>query len=258
MKENIDKTTKRFLEQLEERNISGYKLMKDGVIKSQSSLTNIKIGKQGATRRVIDKCVELYNLDRLYILLGTRTGNISNNSGQILISGDNSHVTNSNNNGGTQTVSNTANPIKSYIKEELVNVPFVLQDAAASFVECFGDMQNCKTETYGIMQEKGEDLANGDYVVFQVNGDSMTPNIPDSAKVLARKISEPKWEEAVGVVFVAYGKTLTIKRVLKNTLYSNNTLTLKADNPIYGQIDISRNEIRGMWRAERIVSQKIR
>lgn len=258
MEKRLDEVSERFLRELETKGISGYKLMKDGVIKSQSSLTNIKIGKQGATRRIIDKCVELYNLDRLYILLGTRTGNISNNSGQILIRGDNSHVTNSNNNGGTQTVSNTANPIKSYIKEELVNVPFVLQDAAASFVECFGDMQNCKTETYGIMQEKGEDLTNGDYVVFQVNGDSMTPNIPDSAKVLARKISEPKWEEATGVVFVAYGKTLTIKRVLKNTLYSNNTLTLKADNPIYGQIDISRSEIRGMWRAERIVSQKIR
>lgn len=257
MKENIDKVTQRFLEQLAENKISGYKLMIDGVIKSQSSLTNIKIGRQVATRRIIEKCIELYGLDRTYILLGTNSGDISNNSGQILISGDNSHIANSNNSGISQTRGDAASPIRNYIREELVNVPFIPQDAAASFIECFEDMQNCKAETYGVMQEKGEDLTSGNYVVFQVNGDSMAPNIPDSSKVLACKVSESKWDEVGGVVFVAYGKTLTIKRVLKNMLCSTNILTLKADNPIYGQIDVSRSEIRGVWIAERIVSQKI-
>lgn len=86
----------------------------------------------------------------------------------------------------------------------------------------------------------------------------MSPNIPDSSKVLAQMVDTSKWEEVNGVIFVAYGKTLTIKRVLKNSLYINNTITLKADNPIYGQIDVARKEIRGIWKAERIVSQKIK
>ena len=38
---------------------------------------------------------------------------------------------------------------------------------------------------------------------------------------------------------------------------SDNILTLKADNPTHGQVDVSRCEIRGMWKAIRIVSQKI-
>ena len=68
------------------------------------------------------------------------------------------------------------------------------------------------------MQEEGEDVSNGKYVVFQIKGDSMSPNIPDSSKVLARMVDKSKWEEVNGVVFVAYGKTMTIKRVLKNAL----------------------------------------
>ena len=107
------------------------------------------------------------------------------------------------------------------------------------------------------MQENGEDLQNGEYVVFQVKGESMSPNIPNGAKILAASIPEEKWDEVNGVIFIVYGKTLTIKRVLKNSLFTSNVITLKADNPTYGQLDIERNEIRGIWEARRIVSQKI-
>lgn len=234
MEGKIDNIAKRFLEQLEIKKISGYKMVTDGVIKSQSSLTGIKTGRHTASPRIIEKCADLYGLDKAYIFLGNETNSTSSED------------------------SASVSPVKTYIKEELINIPLVQQDAAASFIEGYGDLQNCKADHYGVMQEEGEDLTNGKYVVFQVKGDSMTPNIPDSAKVLARKVSEAKWEEVGGVVFVAYGKTLTIKRVLKNMLYINNTLTLKADNPIYGQIDVGREEIRGIWTAERIVSQKIR
>ena len=256
MEENIDDKSKRFLKLLSTNNISGYKLMQDGVIKSQSTLTNIKNGKQGVSGKLLDKCSELYGFDKAYILLGGSVGNVTNSRGQLIINAPNSTIVDSNNSGVSGRRS-SVEAVGGYMREELVNVPFVLQDAAASFIEGFGDMQNMQTDIYGVMQENGEDLSNGTYVVFQVNGESMTPNIPDRAKVLARRIAEEKWEEATGVVFVAYGKTLTIKRVLKNMLYSSNILTLKADNPIYGQIDVNRGEIRGIWKAERIVSQKI-
>ena len=107
------------------------------------------------------------------------------------------------------------------------------------------------------MSEDGESLNNIEYKVFQIDGDSMTPSIPDKSKVLARIIPDTKWEEASGVVLVVYGKTLTIKRVLKNSLFDKNFITLKADNPIHGQVDVERKEIRGMWQAIRIVSQRI-
>ena len=85
----------------------------------------------------------------------------------------------------------------------------------------------------------------------------MTPTIPNGSKILARKIEECKWEVLSGVVVIVYGKALTVKRILKNALYCDNKLTLKADNPLYGQMDVERSEIRGIWQALRIVSQKI-
>ena len=149
-----------------------------------------------------------------------------------------------------------AKPVGAYFNEDLIEVPMVDADAAATFIENMHN-QHYTMDKYGVMQEDGEDLNNGNYAVFRVIGESMTPTIPDKAKVLARRIPEEKWEEVSGVVFVIYGKMFTIKRVLKNSLYINKSLTLKADNPLYGQMDIERAEIRGIWQAVRIVSQKI-
>lgn len=255
MGKKIDDVSARFLKELDAKRISGYMLRRDGVMGSQSSLTAIRNGVQGVSRKVIDACADLYGLDKVYILLGDEAIRVSNNSGnQMVVNALGATVTNSNNKNTEQA----AKPVKLYLRENLVNVPLIQQDAAASFIDNFGDMQYSDSDTYGVMMENGEDLASGKYVVFQVKGDSMTPTIPDEAKVLAQMIEQNRWEDAYGVVFVAYGKSLTVKRVLKNSLYLGNALTLKADNPIYGQLDISRNEIRGIWKAERIVSQKIK
>ena len=255
MGKRFNAVSERFIRELETKRISGYRLMKDKVVKSQASLTAIKNGTQGVSRKMIDTCADLYGLDKAYVLMG----DISNTNGdQMIITTSNSTVSSSNNKYQQAGKKTTARRMRAYIREELINVPFIPQDATASFVDNFGDMQNLKSDTYGVMQEEGEDLQNGQYVVFQVTGESMTPSIPDEAKVLAVLIPEEKWEEANGVVFVLYGKMLTIKRVLKNSLYLNNIITLKADNPMYGQVDIERSEIRGIWQAERIVSQKIK
>ena len=49
--------------------------------------------------------------------------------------------------------------------------------------------------------------------------------------LFSRKIEEGLWESASGVVSIVYGKTLSVKRILKNSLFLDNVLTLKADNP---------------------------
>lgn len=152
--------------------------------------------------------------------------------------------------------SNDTRYVAPYLGENLVRVPYVPTDAAASFVESLYDIEY-DLDTYGIMPEKGETLDDGSYMVFQVRGNSMEPTVPDHTKILTRKIEEGYWENAAGVIVIVYGKTLTVKRILKNSLFNKNTLTLKADNPIHGQTDVERKEIRGMWQALRIVSQKI-
>lgn len=143
-----------------------------------------------------------------------------------------------------------------YIGENLIKIPYVSVDAAASFVESLYEMEY-DIDTFGVMPENGEILDDGSYMVFQVRGNSMEPTIPDHAKILTKKIDEGQWESASGVIVIVYGKTLSVKRILKNSLFCNNTLTIKADNPIHGQVDVVRNEIRGMWQAVRIVSQRI-
>lgn len=151
---------------------------------------------------------------------------------------------------------NDAKYVAPYIGENLTNVPYVSIDAAASFIESLYEM-DYDIDTYGVMPENGEVLDDGTYMVFQVRGNSMEPTIPDHAKILTKKINEGLWENASGVIVIIYGKTLSVKRILKNSLFCNNVLTLKADNPIHGQVDVSRSEIRGIWQALRIVSQKI-
>lgn len=156
---------------------------------------------------------------------------------------------------GDMLKKNEAKPVTPYVSESLVYLDYVPVSIMASFIESLYDTVYV-SDKYGVIPEDGETL-DCDNIVFQVQGNSMMPTIPDGAKILARRISEGKWENASGVVVVVYGKTLTVKRILKNSLFTENRLTLKADNPTYGQVDISRSEIRGMWQAVRIVSQKI-
>ena len=43
---------------------------------------------------------------------------------------------------------------------------------------------------------------------------------------------------------IVYGKTLSVKDI-ENSLFLDNVLTLKADNPKHGQLDVERNKGMG-------------
>lgn len=143
-----------------------------------------------------------------------------------------------------------------YVNENLVKVPFVPSCAIASFVESLYSVEY-DMEDYGVRAEEGENLQDGTYIVFEVKGESMYPTIQSGSKILCKKIEEGSWEYANGVAVLVYGKTLTVKRILKNNLFGKNELILKADNPQHGELSVERVEIRAMWQAIRIISQKI-
>lgn len=226
----LSSLTNRFLSSMDYIQVTGYKLKQNGIINNEATLTKIKKGVQQPSRKMLDKYLECYNeINPSWLLTGE--GEISANR-------------------------NDAKYVAPYIGENLTNVPYVSIDAAASFIESLYEM-DYEIDTYGVMPENGEVLDDGTYMVFQVRGNSMEPTIPDHAKILTKKINEGLWENASGVIVIIYGKTLSVKRILKNNLFCNNVLTIKADNPIHGQIDIERGEIRGIWQALRIVSQKI-
>jgi phage repressor protein C with HTH and peptisase S24 domain len=146
--------------------------------------------------------------------------------------------------------------ISPYLSEDLIKIPYVPINAAASFVESlYGEPYI--DETFGVLFEDGEYTNHTEYRVFNISGDSMEPTIRNRSKVLCKEISRENWEYAKGVIVIVYGKTLTIKRILKNDLYIHNTLSLKADNPTYGEITVERSEIKGIWQALRVVSMEI-
>ena len=236
-KENIDKFMEnskkdRLYEVMDALKLSDYRVYTDVPEITKNMMVKLRNGetKEASSKILEPFCKHYKQVNPTYILIG---------EGPMFL-----------------TESSDAQPIKTYINDELIEVPIVDADAAATFIENMYD-QHYNVDKYGVMQEEGEDLNSGEYVVFKVVGESMVPTIPDKAKVLAMRIPEERWEELSGVVFVVYGKMFVIKRILKNSLFINNLITLKSDNPLYGQMEVGRTEIRGIWKAIRIVSQRI-
>lgn len=214
--------------------LNGYKMNKACPVLSKQKISNIENGKHEVSLDMLTAFFETYpDVNREYILIG---------KGNPVVDAQ------------TKNESNVVK-VSPYLQDALVKVQYVPIDAMASFVESLYDTAY-EIDSYGVMPEEGEVL-DSSYMVFQVRGDSMEPTIPDGAKILVRRIDEGLWDSVSGVVVIVYGKTLSVKRVLKNSLFLDNILTLKADNPKHGQLDIERREIRGMWQALRIISQKI-
>lgn len=226
--------TKRFIETYKSMGLNGYKMNKACPVLSKQKISNIENGKHEVSLDMLTAFFETYpDVNREYILIG---------KGNPVVDAQ------------TKNESNVVK-VSPYLQDALVKVQYVPIDAMASFVESLYDT-TYEIDSYGVMPEEGEVL-DSSYMVFQVRGDSMEPTIPDGAKILVRRIDEGLWDSVSGVVVIVYGKTLSVKRVLKNSLFLDNILTLKADNPKHGQLDIERREIRGMWQALRIISQKI-
>ena len=226
--------TKRFIETYKSMGLNGYKMNKACPVLSKQKISNIENGKHEVSLDMLTAFFETYpDVNREYIFIG---------KGNPVVDAQ------------TKNESNVVK-VSPYLQDALVKVQYVPIDAMASFVESLYDTAY-EIDSYGVMPEEGEVL-DSSYMVFQVRGDSMEPTIPDGAKILVRRIDEGLWDSVSGVVVIVYGKTLSVKRVLKNSLFLDNILTLKADNPKHGQLDIERREIRGMWQALRIISQKI-
>lgn len=255
---NLSDLSRRFLQAIKQLGLSGYKLKKDNIISSESTLSGIKKGIQLPSRKTIDLLCQKYPVSKSWLYTGEGMYNKTESNGgapdEKLLSEEDINASFENAESQSKLSSNVTN-ISPYFHDTFIKVKYIPVDAAASFVESLYNTYY-EMDYYGVMPEEDE-ILDDTYIVFQVKGDSMEPTIPNGAKILARKIDEGCWENASGVVAIVYGKMFCIKRVLKNSLYLDNIITLKADNPLHGQLDIERREIRGMWQALRIVSQKI-
>lgn len=158
----------------------------------------------------------------------------------------------------TAQADNNATFVAPYITDELVYLPLITTSAVASFDENLHHATN-EIDTYPVYVAKGETFDINKHVVIDVSGDSMYPTINDKAKVLCEKVKPEQWENIPNekVVAVIYGSSFIIKRLLKNNLAINNSLTLLADNRKYGETTLQRCEIRAIFRVIKKVSEEV-
>lgn len=87
-----------------------------------------------------------------------------------------------------------------------------------------------------------------DALVFDIEGDSMEPNLRDGQQVIAWPIPEGKWEYLHNTACVVdYDDTVTVKAILKNDLNNTEGLTLHATGGMGGSFTVARKDIHSIW-----------
>ena len=153
---------------------------------------------------------------------------------------------------------NNASFVAPYIKDELIYLPLFSVPALASFMENTSQATGT-IETYPVYVAKGEAYTRDKHIVIEVKGESMYPTINNKAMILCEKVEPEQWENIPNekVLAVVYSNSFTIKRLLKNNLAINNSLTLLADNRKYGETTLQRCEIRAIFRVIKKVSEEV-
>ncbi|WP_198024632.1 S24 family peptidase [Prevotella sp. oral taxon 299] len=156
----------------------------------------------------------------------------------------------------TSTEDNNASFVAPYIKDELIYLPLFSVPALASFADNLSQA-SATLETYPVYVAKGEAYTKERHIVIEAKGESMSPTIQNKAMILCEKIEPEQWDyiQNEKIIAIIYDNSFTIKRVLRNNLATANTITLSADNTKYGTLEVSRCDIKGIYRAIKKVSE---
>jgi len=140
-----------------------------------------------------------------------------------------------------------------------VEVPFVPIKFHASFVETYTDgFRYQDLESYRVPSTTLEGYRHREPVIIEISGNSMVPQLPDGAKVLAVTVDKGDWVYQSGGVFaVVYRDFFVVKRIRDNELLTKKQLTLHSDNPNGGSVTVKSNDLRGMWRVMNIVAAPV-
>ena len=123
--------SKRFLQAISYCGLSGYKLKKDNIISSESTLTSIKKGIQLPSKKTIDAFCEKYDVSRAWLYTGeglfakTPSGQIEPSEKDIRDALKNARMQSD----------STISKVAPYLQDILVKVKYVPIDAAASLRE---------------------------------------------------------------------------------------------------------------------------
>lgn len=200
---------------------------------STAYINSLFTGKRAFGKDQADKWANHFGLSTLWLLTG---------EGEMLKS--------------TSTEDNNASFVAPYIKDELIYLPLFSVPALASFADNLSQA-SATLETYPVYVAKGEAYTKERHIVIEAKGESMSPTIQNKAMILCEKIEPEQWDyiQNEKIIAIIYDNSFTIKRVLRNNLATANTITLSADNTKYGTLEVSRCDIKGIYRAIKKVSE---
>ena len=234
-KYNKSEVTQRFriaLEQLKTQGTS-YSEVANKIGASTSLVSEIRRGKTFLLPHFAQKFIEIFNINKEWLLEGK---------------GDNTFTLSGN-------VSNV-HPVE-VENSDWIEVPFVPLHARASFAETYFDSNVNEVETIKIRKRPGIKYEKAK--IFEVDGDSMEPTLVSGEQVLCEIIDPANWKFTTGVVVVAFGNMVVIKRIKDNEL-ANGKLVLWSDNELGGKITLSNEteEIRRIYKVKYSIYKPIR
>jgi transcriptional regulator with XRE-family HTH domain len=95
-----------------------------------------------------------------------------------------------------------------------------------------------------------------DAIVFDIEGDSMEPNLYSGQQVIAWQVPESKWEYLHNTAcIVSYDDTVTVKAIVENELFASNRLTLRATGGLRGSFAVPRSSIHSIWEVREFYSR---
>jgi transcriptional regulator with XRE-family HTH domain len=95
-----------------------------------------------------------------------------------------------------------------------------------------------------------------DALVFDIEGDSMEPNLYSGQQVIAWYVPESKWEYLHNTAcIVSYDDTVTVKAIVENELFASNRLTLRATGGLRGSFAVPRASINSIWEVREFYSR---
>ncbi|MES2519308.1 MAG: S24 family peptidase [Bacteroidota bacterium] len=101
--------------------------------------------------------------------------------------------------------------------------------------------------------------------VMEVKGDNMHPTIISGSHVLAILVKKENWSDTESGVYAVIFKNqlltrrfnLAIGRIKENSLLERNKIVLHSDNEKHKPLTILAEDIKGILRVDRIVSQDV-
>lgn len=142
--------------------------------------------------------------------------------------------------------------------DDVIMVDYVPISATATFIDSLAYGRDADLDKYPIVPMSNERNDVDSLRIFEVDGDSMFPTIASGSLILAKEIPECSWHYAEGVVVAVFSEYVVVKRIARNCLLTENYIILKSDNEDYGEMTVALVDIRGLYKAKRIISSEIR